>query len=90
MKDINRALALNAPNKLELYKLQAFIYIDRLQNAVLELIKERRFADSEQKLIDDYINKALNEIEKAASFCNKEDSGCLAQFYRLKPTVSTI
>lgn len=83
LKDINRALALNAPNKLELYKLQALISSDRLQNAVSELIKERRFSDSDQELIDDYTKKALMEFEKASSFCDKKDLECLSGFYRL-------
>ncbi|MGB9934741.1 tetratricopeptide repeat protein [Thermodesulfovibrio yellowstonii] len=79
LKDINRALALNASNKAELYYLRASMYLDELQNAELEQAKADQF---DYRVIEEYFNKALNEIDNAGSLCKEEK--CLAEHYRRK------
>ncbi|MGB9823148.1 hypothetical protein [Thermodesulfovibrio sp.] len=76
LKDINKALALNASNKGALYYLRASIYLEELQDAELEEASSER--------IEEYLNKALNEIENARRLCKKEDFECLSRYYRKK------
>lgn len=79
LKDINRALALNASNKAELYYLRASIYLDEFQNVELEQAKVDQF---DYRVIEEHFNKALNEIDNAGSLCKEEK--CLADYYRRK------
>lgn len=79
MKDINRALALNASNKAELYYLRASIYLDEFQNVELEQAKVDQF---DYRVVEEHFNKALNEIDNAGSLCKEEK--CLADYYRRK------
>lgn len=76
LKDISRALALNAPKKGDLYYLRASIYLDELQNAELER--------SQSEIIEQYLIKALNEIENARGLCKEKDSECLSKYYERK------
>lgn len=81
LKDIDRALVLNAPNKGELYYLRSSIYLDQLQNAELEQGKKDEF---NPEIIEEHFNKAIAEIDNGGSLCKKEDLKCLAKYYRVK------
>lgn len=81
LKDINRALALNAPNKKELFYLRASVYLEQLQDNELKQVRENKF---DYKVIENYLNKALNEIEQAGSLCKDGDLECLAKYYNQK------
>ncbi len=81
LKDIDRALVLNAPNKGELYYLRSSIYLDQLQNAELEQGKKDEF---NPEIIEEHFNKAIAEIDNGGSLCKKEDLECLAKYYRVK------
>ncbi len=81
LKDINRALALNATNKSKLYYLRSTIYLEELQN--LEEEQERR-GKYDSKIIEEQFNKAINEIDLAGSLCNEKDLWCLVEYNRRK------
>lgn len=81
LKDINRALVLNAPNKGELYYLRSSIYLKELRDAELEQVEKDEF---NPEIIEEHLNKAINEIDNAGSLCKEEDSGCLTEYYRQK------
>jgi hypothetical protein len=81
LKDIDRALALNAPNKGELYYLRSSIYLDELQNAELDQAKTNTL---NPEIIEEYLNKAIAEIDQAMALCGNEDLKCMAECYRRK------
>lgn len=68
-KDIDRALALNAPDKRELHYLRSYIYLDELQNAELEQAQKNEF---NPEIIEGYLNKAIDEIDVAGSLCKEK------------------
>ncbi|MCM8782762.1 MAG: hypothetical protein NC828_06940, partial [Candidatus Omnitrophica bacterium] len=81
LEDIGRALVLNVTNKGELYNLRAFVYLNQLQNAELEQLKLNEF---NAETIEEYLNKAINEIDNAGSFCREKEWGCLSEYYKRK------
>jgi|YNPBryunderm2012_1023409.scaffolds.fasta_scaffold09109_3 tetratricopeptide (TPR) repeat protein len=76
VKDINRAIVLNASNKAELYNLRATIYLEKAQSAELERASSH--------IIEDYFNKALSDIDQAIASCKKTELECLTQYYNAK------
>ncbi|WP_353683657.1 hypothetical protein V4D30_07180 [Thermodesulfovibrio sp. 3907-1M] len=87
LKDISRALALNASNKGDLYYLRASIYLEELHDAELEQAKTDQY---NYEVIEDYLNKALKEIDMAVSLCKEEDLACLAENYRKKASAYSV
>lgn len=81
LKDIGRALALNAPDRGRLHYLRASVYLEDLRNAEIEQAKKD---DYKPEIIEEYFNKAINEIDIAGNLCKKEDFACLAEYYRRK------
>jgi tetratricopeptide (TPR) repeat protein len=76
VKDINRAIVLNASNKAELYNLRATVYLEKAQSAELERASSH--------IIEDYFNKALSDIDQAIASCKKNELECLTRYYNAK------
>lgn len=81
LRDISRALALNASDKKKLYYLRSSIYLDELQDAELEQARTEQYNN---EVIEDYLNKALHEIDTAGSLCKDGELECLAEYYNKK------
>ncbi len=81
LKDINRALALNAKDKSKLYYLRSTIYLEELQNIEMEQERKDKY---DSKIIEEQFNKAINEIDLAGSLCNEKDLWCLVEYNRRK------
>jgi len=74
LKDINRAIALNASNKADMYKERARWY-------------EREafsYERSSPKIGENYFDKAISDIDQAIALCKEGDLECLSKYYGVK------
>jgi len=79
VNDINRAIALNAPDKAALYNLRASIYLEKAQSA--------EFEKASPDTIEEFFNQAVADIDQAISSCKETDLDCLNQYYSAKANV---
>ncbi|MFN3921838.1 MAG: hypothetical protein ACK4K4_05515, partial [Caldimicrobium sp.] len=81
LKDIDRALLLNASNKRELYYLRSSVYFGELNKAILE---QHRRGEFNLQVLEELFNKAVAEIDNGGTLCREDDLECLISFYERK------
>jgi len=79
LKDINRAIVLNASNKADLYQKRAYFHLDAMQSAEL--------AESSPDVVATYLDKAIADINQAIALCKEGDVERLAGYYFTKARI---
>jgi len=79
LKDINRAIALNASNKADLYQKRAYFYVNAAQLG--------EFEKSSPYIIENYFNKAIADINQAIALCKEDDLEHLSKYYGAKARI---
>lgn len=84
LKDIDRAIALNAPERERLYYLKTRIYREKILD---EEIKERETGENRSEAVEALLDRALGEIDKVISLCKENNFLCLRHAYEEKAIV---
>ena len=78
-EDINRSIALDAPNKADMYRKRAFLSV----RAAVSAEDDRSSPEASVGNFD----KALADVNQAIALCKAEDPDCLIKSYRAKGDV---
>ncbi|MBN2031517.1 hypothetical protein JW824_14895 [bacterium] len=79
LKDINRAIALNASNKADMYQARASYYLGEAYSA--------EYGQSAPEIIENYFDRALADINQAIALCREGDLDCFIEFYDTKSAI---
>ena len=79
LKDINRAIVLNASNKADMYQERAYYYLNAASDAQIER--------SSTEVIENDFDKAIADVNQAIALCKQGNIESLIEYYSTKARI---